>query len=59
MRSIIIILLLTAQVKAFSQSNSKNMNNYLKETPILNYSDSSIQSLVKNKNWLTMDTIEL
>src|SRR5690554_4245358 len=34
------------------------MNNYLKETPILNYSDSSIQSLVKSKNWLTMDTIE-
>jgi hypothetical protein len=58
MRSILFILLLALQVKAFSQSNLKSMNNYLKETPILNYSDSSIQSLVKNKNWLTMDTIE-
>lgn len=58
MRSILFILLLCLQVKAFSQSNLKSMNNYLKETPILNYSDSSIQSLVKNKNWLTMDTIE-
>ncbi len=34
------------------------MEKYLIETPILNYSDSSIQSLVKNKKWLTMDTIE-
>ncbi len=58
MRSILFILLFTAQVKAFSQSNLKSMNNYLKETPILNYSDSSIQSLVKSKNWLPMDTIE-
>src|SRR5690606_38603407 len=58
MQSILFILLLALQVKAFSQSNLKSMNNYLKETPILNYSDSSIQSLVKSKNWLTMDTIE-
>lgn len=58
MRSIIIILLLAAQVKAFSQLNLKSMNDYLKETPILNFSDSSIQSLVKSENWLTMDTTE-
>lgn len=58
MRSIIFILLLTFQVKAFSQTNLKSMDNYLKETAILNYSDSSIQSLVKSKNWLTMDTVE-
>lgn len=58
MRNIFFFLLLTFQVNAFSQSIFKNMNNYLKETPILNYSDSSIQSLVKNKNWLAMDTIE-
>jgi len=58
MRSILIILLLTIQVKAFSQSNLKNMNNYLKETPILNYSDSSIQSLIKSRKWLSMDTVE-
>ena len=49
---------MTAQVKAVPQSNLENINNYLKETPILNYSYSSIQSLVKSKNWLTMDTIE-
>ncbi len=57
-RDVIIILLLTTQVKAFSQSNSKIMNNYLKETPMLNYSGSSIQSLVKSRNWLSMETIE-
>jgi hypothetical protein len=34
------------------------MSNYLKETPILNYADSSIQSLVKSKNWLALDTTE-
>lgn len=34
------------------------MNNYLKETPILNYSDISIQSLIKRKNWLVTDTVE-
>lgn len=51
-------MLLTAQVKAFSLSNLKNMNNYLKETPILNYSENSIQSLVESKNWLKMDTVE-
>jgi len=31
------------------------MNNYLKETPILNYTDSIIQTLVKDRNWASMD----
>jgi len=34
------------------------MDNYLKETKILNYSDSLIQNLIKNHNWLSMDTLE-
>ncbi|NVK52190.1 MAG: transglutaminase family protein [Flavobacteriaceae bacterium] len=34
------------------------MNNYLKETEILNYSNPSTQSLVKEKNWMKLDTIE-
>jgi hypothetical protein len=34
------------------------MVNYLKETEILNFSDPSIQSLVKKKKWIKMDTIE-
>jgi len=38
--------------------NSKSMDNYLKETKILNYSDSLIQNLIKNHNWLSMDTLE-
>ncbi len=58
MRSVIIILLLTVQITAFPQSNLKNMENYLKETSLLNYSVSSIQSLIKDKKWLTMDTID-
>ncbi len=51
-------MFLTSQVKLFSQSNLKSMNNYLKETPILNYNNRSIQSLIQSKNWLNMDTIE-
>ncbi|MBY0245009.1 MAG: transglutaminase family protein, partial [Sphingobacteriaceae bacterium] len=34
------------------------MTNYLKETPILNYSENAIQSLIKRKKWLEMETIE-
>jgi len=34
------------------------MKNYLKETPILNYSEPSIQSLIKAKNWQNMDVTE-
>lgn len=34
------------------------MNNYLKETPILNYSNPSIQSLIKEQKWMELDTIE-
>jgi len=34
------------------------MDNYLKETKILNYSDSSIQQIVKTRNWITMATVE-
>lgn len=58
MRSIIFPLLFVFQLKAFSQSNLKIMENYLKETPILNYSDSSIQLLIKQNKWLEMDTLE-
>lgn len=54
----ILIILLLVQLKAYSQTNLKSMNNYLAETTILNYSDSMIQSVVKNKNWLNMDTVE-
>ncbi len=34
------------------------MEDYLKETPILNFNDHSIQSLLKSKKWLEMDKIE-
>lgn len=50
-------MLLLNQLTAYSQLDIKTMNNYLKETPILNYSDSSIQTLVNSRNWQTMDTI--
>jgi hypothetical protein len=33
------------------------MDNYLKETKILNYSDSTIQSLVSSRNWKELDTV--
>ena len=34
------------------------MNNYLKETKILNYSHPLIQSLVKKKKWMNMESTE-
>ncbi len=57
MRKLLIIMLLI-QLKAYTQTNLKPMKNYLKETEILNYSDVSIQSLIKDKNWMELDTIE-
>lgn len=57
MRTILFITLLT-QLNAFSQTNFKTMNNYLKETPILNYSKHAIQSLIKERKWMELDTIE-
>ena len=58
MRTTIIILLLITKAKAISQTNLNSMNNYLKETKILNYFDSTIQDLIKNKNWLNLDTVQ-
>ncbi len=34
------------------------MKNYLKETRILNYTNHSVQALVKSKNWMDMDAID-
>ncbi len=34
------------------------MNNYLKETPLLNYHDSSVQALIKTKKWLQMQPVD-
>lgn len=34
------------------------LKNYLKETPILNYSDNQIQNLIKNRKWLELETVE-
>lgn len=58
MRTTIIILLLITQAKAISQTNLNSMTNYLKGTKILNYSDSTIQDLIKNKNWLNLDIVQ-
>jgi len=54
----ILIAMLSIKLNAYSQTNLKPMNNYLKETEFLNYSDASIQSLIKDKNWMELDTIE-
>ena len=34
------------------------MSQYLKETPILNFSNQQIQHLIKEKKWLELDTVE-
>lgn len=39
------------------QSNLKYMDNYLKESRILNYSDKAIQNLVNIRNWNALDTV--
>ncbi len=33
------------------------MTKYLQETEILNFSDDSIQKIVTNRNWRSLDTI--
>lgn len=50
--------MLLTQAIAFSETNLKAMNNYLKETEILNYSSPSIKSLIEEKKWMELDTIE-
>ncbi len=49
--------MLILQTAVYSQSNLKNMDTYLKETKILNYSDSTIQNLVNSRKWQTLDSI--
>ena len=49
--------MLIIQTAVYSQSNLKNMNNYLKETKILNYSDSTIINLVNSRKWQTLDSV--
>ena len=34
------------------------MERYLKETRMINYSDESIQNLIKNRGWKELDTYE-
>ena len=34
------------------------MDKYLKETPILDYSNPSILQLIRSKNWSSLDTVE-
>lgn len=46
----------TKEIKITQSSNLSK--NYLKETPLLNYSDKSIQDLIKNRNWPNLETIE-
>jgi hypothetical protein len=56
-RTVLIISMLILQTAVYSQSNLKNMDTYLKETKILNYSDSTIQNLVNSRKWQTLDSI--
>jgi len=56
-RIILIISLLTIKTMGYSQSNFNNMDNYLKETRILNYSDTTIQNLVNSRKWNALDTV--
>lgn len=56
-RTILIIILFITTKMGHSQSNVNNMDNYLKETKILNYSDPAIQQLVNTRGWQSLDTV--
>jgi hypothetical protein len=58
MRVLVVILLFLGQAKVFSQTSYTGMDTYLKETKILNYSDSTIQNLVNERNWKELDTVD-
>lgn len=46
-------------IKEIENYQSTNQSkNFLKETQLLNYSDSQIQGLIKERNWLKMNSIE-
>ena len=51
-------MMLLSQFQAISQTHLNDMQKYLTETRIMNYSDSSIQVLVTNQNWRNMNTVE-
>jgi hypothetical protein len=54
-----IMVSLFLSLTGLSQTNLKEekMKNYLKETEIMNYSDSSIQNLIHSKKWLNMENV--
>lgn len=54
----LLFFIVVLQIGAFSQSHAEKINDYLKETRILNYSDSLIQNLVDSRGWKTMGPIE-
>ncbi len=54
----IAIAMILSSFQAVTQSSLNTRTDYIKETKILNYSAPSIQKLIKDKKWLTMDTIE-
>lgn len=60
LRKLSIALFLLICHTSFSQTLKKesNMNNYLKETEILDYSSQNIQNLVSEREWLKLDTVE-
>lgn len=46
----------TKEREVFKCSNLSN--NFLKETPLLNYSDDHIQHLINTQNWLELDIVD-
>lgn len=57
-RLVLVILVVFLEIAAFSQSSADKVDDYLKETRILNYSDSLIQNLIDSRDWRSLDTIE-
>ena len=53
-----ILTLLSVNTFSQTQQNQNKMENYLKETEILDYSSGNIQDLINEKQWLKLDTVE-
>ncbi len=60
LKKISVVLVFFICYTSFSQTLKKQiiMDNYLKETKILDYSSQNIQELVSERKWMKLDTIE-
>ncbi len=57
MRKLFVVLMFL-HFSAFSQNDSTTMETLLKETALLDYSDTTIQELISREGWMALDTVD-